>query len=242
PLPRRRALHGRLSAERKPDVGLGADELQRLPAGSRAGRRALACYVARPSRTRGIFSRGVARTFPARRLLGARLNLRKLRRHNRWCVCHGRLGRRLQHRDSPALGWPPRPAQGPYRTLGPSLSARRRAGSGHRIPAGGAPLVGSLAEGHRYGRYGRADAAGLDAGKRPAKAVLQISARPLGCGNPMAFAAYHLQTLLARCESAEQRTDGRNSTRFSFPANNRSRSRRMVWIWRTRRGSAGPAW
>src|SRR5262249_8380692 len=83
---------------------------------------------------------------------------------------------------------------------------------------------------------------GLDAGKRPTKAVLQTSGRPLGCGNSMAFAAYHLQTLLARCESAEQRTDGRNSTRFSFPSNHRDWCRRMVWIWRTGRGAAGPAW
>ena len=122
--------------------------LQRLPAGSRARRRALARHVARASRTCGIFPRGVARTFPARRLLEARLSVRRLRCHHLPRLCHRRLGRCLQQRDSPALGRAQGTAQRPHRTLGPSLSARRGARSSHRIPARGAALVGSLAEGH----------------------------------------------------------------------------------------------
>ncbi len=54
------------------------------------------------------------------------------------------------------------PAQGPDRALGACLSAFRAARPADRLPAGGAALVGPLAEGHRYRRHGRADAARLD--------------------------------------------------------------------------------
>ena len=58
------------------------------------------------------------------------------------------------------------PAPRPDRPVGASLSPRRQAGSGDRLPAGGAALVGPLVEGRDSGRDARADAARLHRGRR----------------------------------------------------------------------------
>ena len=71
-------------------------------------------------------------------------------------------------------------AQGPDRPLGACLSALRVARPADRLPAGDAALVGSLAEGHRHRRHGRADAARLDDGQRDARTVSRDTAGALG--------------------------------------------------------------
>ena len=150
-------------------------------------------------------------------ITGSTAQCAKLRRYKLPSLCHRRMGRCLQQRDSPALGRAQGAAQRPHRTLGPSLPH-------DGVPG---PAIGFLQEALRWWDHWlkgndtgimAADATRLDAGKRPAEAVLQTSPRPLGGGNPMALAAYHLQTSLARCRSAEQRSNGQNPTRFSLSA------------------------
>ena len=72
-----------------------------------------------------------------------------------------------------------RAEEGADRPLGPCLAAYRAAGPGHRLPAGGAALVGSLAEGNRYRNHGRAHGAGLDGRMDQAAQAGARMARPL---------------------------------------------------------------
>ena len=62
-------------------------------------------------------------------------------------------------------------------------------GSRHRLPAGGAALVGPLAQGRGHRRHGRADAARVDAGVRAAGALDGRGAGALGGGGRVAVAA-----------------------------------------------------
>jgi uncharacterized protein len=55
-------------------------------------------------------------------------------------------------------------AQRAGRPVGAQISALRQARPPHRLPAGGAALVGQVAEGHRDRHHGRADVARVDAG------------------------------------------------------------------------------
>ena len=106
----------------------------------------------------------------ARRLLAARLGVRGLRRDP--------VSRSMRSAAGPtATPTPSRAcsngsdgaAQGPDRAVGACLSAFRAARPADRLPAGDAALVGSLAEGHRHRRDGRAHAARLDDGQREAR-------------------------------------------------------------------------
>ena len=68
---------------------------------------------------------------------------------------------------STGSGGPRKGLIGPW---GHQYPGGRRPGPGDRLPAGGAALVGPLAQGHRHRHHGRADAASLDAGSRAARA------------------------------------------------------------------------
>ena len=121
-----------------------------------------------------------------RRLLEARLRVRRLRRHRDPRVRHRRVDGRLhQQRATPARG-AVRAAQRAHRAVAARVSALRDAGSGDRLPAGGAALVGPLAQGRGHRSHGRADAARLDAGLRAAGAMDGRSARSLGDGGRLA--------------------------------------------------------
>ena len=76
------------------------------------------------------------------------------------------------------------PAEGPDRPVGAPLSARRAARAGDRLPAGGAALVGPLAEGDGDRDHGGADAAGLDARARSRRARATRSGRAAGWPSP----------------------------------------------------------
>ena len=101
-----------------------------------------------------------------------------------------RLDRRLHQRDPAPARAPDGAAQGPDRALGARLSACRAARSADRLPAGGAAVVGSLAEGHRHRRHGRADAARLDDGERGAGAISRGTAGTMDRRAIMAAAGY----------------------------------------------------
>ena len=112
PVRRRRALHGRLPADRQPVVGVDDVRLQLLPSGSRGGRRALAGDVARAAGRQRALAGGVAAPPAPRRLLAARFDLRGLLRHHLSRARRQRLGRRLHQLRVPAARRPRRPAQG----------------------------------------------------------------------------------------------------------------------------------
>ena len=88
----------------------------------------------------------------------------------------------------PAARAPGGAAQGPHRPLGTCLSAFRAPRSTDRLSAGGAAVVGSLAEGYRHRPDGRADAASVDDGQRKARAVSRDTARAMGCRTILASA------------------------------------------------------
>ena len=86
-------------------------------------------------------------------------------------LCRRRLDRRLhQQRPAPA-GGTAGAAQGAHRPVAARLSALRDPRTGHRVPAGGAALVGPLAQGRGHRRDGRAHAPRVDAGLGTAAAV-----------------------------------------------------------------------
>ena len=103
-------------------------------------------------RARAVPAGGLAEAPAPRLLLEARLGLRGFLDDQGRDARHRRLGRRLQEcgvapgRRNFGAG------QGHRRPVDPQISAFRRAQAGDRLPAGGAALVGPLAEGHRHRR------------------------------------------------------------------------------------------
>ena len=132
------------------------------------------------------------------RLLEARLGLRGLRGDRDPGLRRRRLDRRLhQQRPAPA-GGAARAAQGADRPVAARVPALRHAGTGDRLPAGGAALVGPLAQGRGHRRHGRADAARLDAGVRAAGALDGRGAGALGRRGRVAVAARRAPAPAAR--------------------------------------------
>ena len=101
-------------------------------------------------------------------------------------VCGRRLDRWLYQRHSAPAGTARGAAQGADRAVGACLSAFCTSRPADRFPAGHAALVGSLAEGNRYRRDGRAHAAGVDDGQRQACVPSRGIARTLGGRTVMA--------------------------------------------------------
>ena len=147
------------------NLGWGVDHALLLVAPARpgAGRRALARHVAGAA----------ARTSRSWRRSGCEHQTRDdYWKHGSVCEDY----RRHQGRGLAVGGWARRlpatpcracwrnltaPRQGHHRALGPQVSALRRARPGDRLPAGGAALVGPLAEGQRDRGRERPDAARL---------------------------------------------------------------------------------
>ena len=153
PLRRRRALQGRLRARHRPAALEHVHAALAVPAAARGGRRrALARALGAAARGERALGPHVARAPAPRRLLEARLGLRGLRRDRGARLRHRRLDRRLhQQRPAPARR-AVRAAQGAHRPVAARVPALRHAGSRHRLPPGGAALVGPLAEGRRHRR------------------------------------------------------------------------------------------
>ena len=141
------------------------------PARSRARRRPLARDVAGAPEQSAAVPRALAAAPMARRLLEARLGVRGLQRDPVSGLRGRRLDRWLHQCDPAPARAPDGAAQGPDRALGARLSAFRAPRSADRLSAGGAAVVGSLAEGHRHRHDGRAHAARMDDGEREARAV-----------------------------------------------------------------------
>ena len=154
PLRRRHPLHGRLPAQRESAAGPRPCWPTPRARPTRARRRALARDVARAARARARPASTLARAPAPRRLLAARLGVRGLRRDRRCPVLAvgGWADGYTQRRAAPAR----RACDGPRKALiGPwahDVPALRRARTAHRLPAGGAALVGPLAEGRRHRR------------------------------------------------------------------------------------------
>ena len=91
-----------------------------------------------------------------------------------------RLDGRLHQRRAAAACRAQGAAARHHRSLGPSVSARRRAGTGDRLLAGGGALVGSVAEGPGHRDHEGADAAGLHRGSRATRGHAHLHARALG--------------------------------------------------------------
>ncbi len=77
-----------------------------------------------------------------------------------------------------------------HRPLGPYLSARRRAGTCHRLPSRGRALVGSLAQRPRHRNHERTDAARLCARPGGARRHPHLHAGPLGRRSPLPVPQY----------------------------------------------------
>ena len=91
-----------------------------------------------------------------------------------------RLGRWLYRGGVPQCREPERPGEGYCRPVGSQISAYRRSGSGHRLPAGMQALVGSLAEGQADGRRERSAIAAMAAGLQNRPSRISTSARAGG--------------------------------------------------------------
>ncbi len=124
----------------------------------------LAGALARASRDAAVLSGAVARAPALRCLLEARLGLRGLRRDRVPGAGDRRLDGRLHQRGAAAAGRPQGAAPRHHRSLGPPLSARRRARTRHRLPPGGGALVGHVAQGPRHRDARGADVAGVSRG------------------------------------------------------------------------------
>ena len=123
-----------------------------------------------------------------RRLLAPRLDLRGLLGDPVPGVRRRRLGRRLRRRDLPDARAASSVRGGRSSAPG-AISGRRtgRPGSRDRLPAGGAALVGPLAQGRRQRHHGRAAAARLDGGRRAPRRPTTTSAP--AAGSPRRLAA-----------------------------------------------------
>src|SRR5580700_4687174 len=135
-------------------MGLFLFQLDVPSARSGAGRRKLASDVVgalgEPTAVPGKLAAAPA----ARCVLEARIGMRGFRGDPMPGLCRGWLDRWLQECNSaPACGTKG-PAQGSYRAMGTRLSALCPPGTPDWIPPGNPALVGSLAQGHRYGRDG----------------------------------------------------------------------------------------
>ena len=139
-------------------------------------------------RQRAVAGRVAAPPAPGR-LLAARLDLRGLLRHPVPGAGRQRLGRRLHQRRVPAARRARRPTQGARRSVVAQVPPPRAAGPGRRLPAGARPVVGPVVVRRPERRDGRADAADLDAGERPAVDGLRGAAGPLGRGAELALPA-----------------------------------------------------
>lgn len=95
---------------------------------------------------------------------------------------------------SNAVYTPPQPcrrtAQGSDRPLIAQASSPRRTRTRHRVPPGGRPLVGPLAQGCRQRRHGRPHDPCLDAGERAPVHALPGAPGPMGGGAGLALAAH----------------------------------------------------
>ena len=153
PLRRRRALQGRLRARDRPAALEHLHAALAVPAAARGGRRrALARALGAAARGERAVGPHLARAPAARRLLEARLGLRGLRRDRGARLRRRRLDGRLHQQRPPPARRPARAAQGAHRSVAARVPAPRHAGPRHRLPAGGAALVGPLAEGRRHRR------------------------------------------------------------------------------------------
>ena len=141
-LRRRHPLHGRLPAQRQPELGLDHVRLLLAPAGSGAPRRALARAVAAPPRAHRAPGRGMAAPPAPRPAMAARLGVREFRGDPVPGLRGRRLGGRLFQCDpAPARG-PTRAEEGPDRPVGAPLSRisprpARRSASSRSACAGG---------------------------------------------------------------------------------------------------------
>ena len=162
PLRRRRPLHGRLPAQREPDLGHAAHGTGGPAPRPGAGGPGLARGLGPSAGPRAALPGGVDAPSPPRRLLASRLGGRRPRRRRLPGVPGGRLGRRLHQRHPAIAGEPLGAAPRADRTVGTPLSAPRHSRAGHRLPAGVPGLVGPLAatrrrrdRGGRRGQHGR---------------------------------------------------------------------------------------
>ena len=199
PLQRRCALHAGLPAARQFRLVVGDVCLRLAAARSRHRGRALARDVDRTPQALQVSGAHLVRASAARRLLAPGLGLRELRRDRMRRLRRRRLGGRLfQRRRAPG-----REAEGalhrPRRAVGPCLSAQCAARAGDRLPAGGAALLGPLAEGPRHRPDGGAEAAGLDEQLARARPLRRRAAGALDCASRLAGAGDPDPGLLARC-------------------------------------------
>ena len=146
PVRRRRALHGRLPADRQPVVGVDDVRLQLLPAGPGRGRRALAGDVARAAATAaGSGWRSGCATSVATTTGGTARSARTTPPSRARCSPSAAGPTATRTRCS---GCWPRSTCRRKGLIGPVVAqvpAPRRARPGHRLPAGARPLVGPLA-------------------------------------------------------------------------------------------------
>ena len=144
PVRRRHPLHGRLPAARSPILGEPDVRAEHAAARSAAPQR-LAQAVARAAGKQRALAEELAGASAARRVLATWLGLRGLFQAAGADLRCWRLGRRLLPRGLQAYGKLERSASRPDRALGPQISSLRQAGSRHRLYAGVAALVGSMA-------------------------------------------------------------------------------------------------
>ena len=177
----------------------------------------------------------------ARRPVDARLGLRGLRRDRGGGLHGGRLGRRLHQRRVPRRRRRPGAVPRPRGALDPRLSVERQAGPRHRRSRRPPPLVGPLAEGHRYRDDGGAAPALLDAGGRRTPHVLCAQARPLDRRGRLA----RLARRAPRLPSQRRRAGGQAEARAGLDAPLRDGRRpdpwRLVPLRLRRRDAVGPA-
>ncbi len=180
PLRGRHPHDGRRAADRELRVGHDHAGQQRASAGPGDVRRGLAGRLARAAGRRRLLAGHLASPPAARRLLAARLGMRELRADHVSRLHDRRLGRRLHPYRLPSAREPRVAGDRPGRTVEPHAPEHRDARARHRLPDGGAALLGPLAEGGGQRRDGRARPARLDPGVRPARREPRVPSRPLG--------------------------------------------------------------
>ena len=119
----------------------------------------------------------------------------------------GLAGRVLERDPAPDAG-ARRAAAGADRPVGAPLSPHGAAGPGRRLPPARPRLVGSLAQGPRARRRGRAAAPGVHPGQRPAGRAPGDLARTLGGGARLAVPAHHRAGATCSTRRASRRSPG----------------------------------